>query len=87
MHVTIDNDVDIGVVVSNDVDIDLDVDDNTIDLAEERPPYTGSYVVTPSFLVQELETASKRMTDDVTVLDIPFSCVSNVYGGETVTIG
>lgn len=69
------------------VDIDLDVNEREIDLAQERDPYTGQYIVTPSFLVQELDTARKRMTDDVTVLEIPVSTVTNEYGGETVTFG
>ena len=87
MQVRINNDVDIGVNVNNDVDISLDVNDGSIDLAKQLDPYTGSYVVTPSSVEQVLATKQKRMTNDVTVLEIPFSSVSNIYGGNTVTIG
>lgn len=49
--------------------------------------YTGSYTVKPSVSEQALTTKDKVMTDDVTVLEIPYSEVSNNEGGCTVTIG
>lgn len=49
--------------------------------------YTGSYTVKPSVSEQTLATKDKVMTDDVTVLEIPYSEVSNNDGGCTVTIG
>ena len=39
----------------------------------------------PKTVDQILETAMKTMTDDVTVKEIPYAEVSNVYG-TTVTI-
>lgn len=49
--------------------------------------YTGSYTVKPLVSEQTLATKDKLMTDDVTVLEIPYSEVSNNKGGCTVTIG
>lgn len=49
--------------------------------------YTGSYTVKPLVSEQTLATKNKVMTDDVTVLEIPYSEVSNNEGGCTVTIG
>lgn len=42
--------------------------------------YTGEYIVTPKVNAQYLDTDNKLMTDDVTVLEIPYSEVSNQYG-------
>lgn len=49
--------------------------------------YTGSYTVKPLVSEQTLATKDKVMTDNVTVLEIPYSEVSNNEGGCTVTIG
>ena len=49
--------------------------------------YTGSYTVKPLVSEQTLATKDKVMTDDITVLKIPYSEVSNNEGGCTVTIG
>lgn len=87
MQVTITNNTDIDISVSNDVDIDLSVDDNSFDIGKLPDTYTGEHVVTPAFIEQVLETAHKQLKRDVHVLEIPVSTVSNIYGGETVTIG
>lgn len=50
-------------------------------------PYEGPYTVTPQVTEQTLRTRAKTMTDDVTVLEIPYVSVSNLSGGNTVTIG
>lgn len=50
-------------------------------------PYTGSYEVTPSDASTILPTARKQMAKDVTVHAIPYFCVSNPAGGNTVYIG
>ena len=47
--------------------------------------YEGPYEVIPKTVDQILATNKKRMTDDVTVTEIPYAEVSNVYG-TTVTI-
>ena len=49
--------------------------------------YDGEYIVTPKpFTEQTLETKEKLMTDDVTVLAIPYYETSNV-SGITIYIG
>lgn len=50
--------------------------------------FTGQYEVVPKpDEATILETANKKMTDNVTVTPIPYSEVSNEYGGNTITIG
>lgn len=50
--------------------------------------YDGEYEVAPRPFEQViLETEGKRMTDNVKVLEIPYSEVDNESGGHTVTIG
>lgn len=44
------------------------------------PYYEGEYVVTPKVYEQYLDTDYKVMTDDVTVLEIPYVETSNIYG-------
>ena len=52
------------------------------------PAYEGPYTVTPVLYdEQELETRNLRMTDNVTVKEIPITQTSNLYGGYTVVIG
>ena len=55
------------------------------DIAHEMP-YTGDYVVTPLAHEQTvLRTKGKAMTDDVTVLEVPYYEISNPTG-DTVYI-
>ena len=55
------------------------------DVAHEMP-YTGDYVVTPLAHEQTvLKTKGKAMTDDVTVLEVPYYEISNPTG-DTVYI-
>lgn len=50
--------------------------------------YDGEYEITPRpFEQTELETAGKKLTENVKVLKIPYSEVDNNAGGHTVTIG
>lgn len=49
--------------------------------------YTGTHEVTPQTTAQVLQTADKRLTDDITVLAIPFYEVSNEAGGSTFCVG
>lgn len=49
--------------------------------------YAGSYEVTPSDSGTTLPTAHKQLSKDVTVHAIPYFCVSNPAGGDTVYIG
>ena len=60
----------------------------TVPQAVGVPLYDGTYEVTPmAHMEQVLETSGKRLIDDVTVLEIPYTAVANLYGGKTVTIG
>lgn len=51
------------------------------------PYYTGEYEVTPQTYEQKLETAGLRMSDDVTVFEVPYYETTNPSGGYTVIIG
>ncbi len=54
----------------------------------EGPIYHGSYDVTPLAGTEViLETQGRRMTDDVTVREIPYFETTNEAGGYTVIIG
>lgn len=48
--------------------------------------YAGEYEVTPTVNGKKLETRQRYMTDDVTILAIPFFEVGNTSGGNTVYI-
>ena len=48
--------------------------------------YTGEYLVIPTTEDQILATNRKRMTDNVTVKQVPYAQVTNPYGGDTITI-
>ena len=50
-------------------------------------PYYGEYTVTPKVQMQTMETADKYMTDNVTILAIPYYSVDNQKNGQTVIIG
>lgn len=58
-----------------------------IEGGEAGETYDGDYTVTPRVFEQNLATKAKVMADNVTVLAIPYSEVSNSEGGKTVTIG
>ena len=49
--------------------------------------YQGNYEVTPSVESQTLATKERVLTDDITILEIPFFSVGNTSGGNTVYIG
>lgn len=50
-------------------------------------PYEGEYEITPKVNKQTIATRGKVMSDDVTILAIPYAEVANATGGQTVTIG
>ena len=50
-------------------------------------PYMGDYKIRPLVEAQKLQTKHKVMTDDLTVLEIPYAEVTNTSGGMTATIG
>ena len=49
--------------------------------------FEGEYIITPEKEEQTLPTARKALTQDVRVLAVPFSTVSNNSGGLTANIG
>ena len=51
------------------------------------PKYTGTYVVEPRFVSQELLTANKMMEQNVLIEAIEVARTSNPAGGKTVYIG
>lgn len=59
---------------------------DVIEVTHEYDPYEGPYIVIPkAWQDQILATKDKDMTDDVTVTEVPYTEVSNLYG-TTVSI-
>ena len=62
-----------------------------VTVCDEQPPfptYGGPYLVVPmAFNDQTLYTENKITTQNITVTEIPYTEVSNVFGGTTVSIG
>lgn len=67
--------------------VTVHVDAVTRTSANDVPVYDGPYGAIPKVEAQTLPTAKKLMTDDVIVHPIPYFCVSNPSGGDTVYIG
>lgn len=68
--------------LESDNEITLSLDEGSL-----PDPYHGEYIVYPKVDVkQKLETKNKSMSDDVTVMEIPNSEVSN-ESGTTFIIG
>ena len=61
--------------------------ENIVIGADTHAHYDGEYVITPRVHQQQFATDNKVMDDDITVLSIPISKVSNPQGGKTATIG
>lgn len=76
---------DLEVQETESLDVELETAINVIHLQGDE--YEGPYIVTPKVEEQQLATRAKTMTDNVTVLEIPYAEVSNLSGGYTVTIG
>ena len=73
------------VIAQNDMEIEIGLDEGS---GGKLPTYDGEYIVTPKpFEEQVLATKNKSLVDDVTVLEIPYSEVTNPEGGKTVNIG
>ena len=75
------------VTAKQDEDVEFYLDTPIIVQHTGADPYTGSYVVVPSFEQQSLETRNKFMKKDIEVEAIAVSRVSNLSGGTTVYIG
>lgn len=73
-----------------DVTLQLDNVDLDIELSQNKggllPPYEGEYTITPKIAEQVLATKNKTTTDNITVLAVPYSEVTNPQGGSTVNI-
>lgn len=66
----------------------IDKVNNLISAEDGRlPDYEGEYTIIPSVEEQTMQTKNKTMTNDVTIMAIPYAEVSNSTGGKTVTIG
>lgn len=48
--------------------------------------YTGEYEIVPSRKEQTLDTQNKLLKENITVVEIPYSEVSNLGGGKTFYI-
>ena len=57
-----------------------------VNITEDIDIYDGPYEVIPKFAPQELDTDFKLMKDDLTVLEIQVTEVSNPQGGYTLSI-
>ena len=69
-------------------EVDILFRDRVIRDGSSLEPYTGEYTVTPMVKVEQtLETNGLRMTDDITVLKIPYYETTNLSGGYTAIIG
>lgn len=78
--------IDICLCDHNEIDIDFEI--GTILSGDARPVYDGPHTIVPKKDIQQkLETKDKRMNDNVLVLEIPYSEVSNESGGTTAIIG
>ena len=81
--------------IETNISLGVTTDEETASLAvgevlevhDQLPDYTGSYVITPlAYQAQTLATKNKSMTEDLTVLEIPLYEVTNEYG-TTINIG
>lgn len=75
------------------IDISIETNEMQLEFGIEEgsggklPTYDGEYTITPKpFEEQVLETKNKSLVEDVTVLEIPYSEVTNPEGGKTVNI-
>lgn len=73
--------------MSENIKLKLKIAENIREVSDIKA-FTGQYEVVPKpDEATVLETANKKMTDNVTVTPIPYSEVSNEFGGNTITIG
>lgn len=66
--------------------ITMNVQQAAIVSLENLPIYAGPYDVTPTRSAQTLQTAEKRMTDNVEIKSIPYYETANTTGGTTFYI-
>ena len=58
----------------------------TINIGGSYDGYKGEYEVVPARREQVLETQNKLLKQNITVIEIPYSSVSNLGGGKTFYI-
>lgn len=63
------------------------IDLGPITIGRKCEEYTGTYTITPRVYEQIMATEDKHMAEDVHILEIPLTYVSNIQNGKTVTIG
>ena len=68
---------------TQEIETNLEIGHSTI---IPQPEYAGPYEVTPTVDGFVLGTKDKSMSEDLSVLAIPYQEVSNPQGGETVII-
>lgn len=84
VDVSIDSEVFVDTSLDEDIEMGLGVD---ISVGGGGVPYKGDYIVAPKpFSSTTLETRGRTLSDDVTVLEIPYFETSNV-SGLTIYIG
>lgn len=74
-------------VTKEDVGKYLTVDENGVWIAARLPVYDGEYIITPGTSGTTLLTAQKLIDADIKIEKVPYSEVSNISNGTTVTIG
>lgn len=74
-------------LINNEEDLEVNFMALQILDGDTTPYYDGTYIVIPKFSTQNLNTATKRMRNNVMVRPIPILSISNPQGGMTVTIG
>lgn len=78
---TLDGELSLSLVLQGELGIVTKVAESSY------PVFPGPYEVTPNLSDQVLETAQKRMTDDLTVKAVPIYRTANPSGGNTIIIG
>jgi hypothetical protein len=66
---------------------DLEIDEIVEVINLEGDIFDGSYIYTPKFIQQIIETRNKTLKDNITLEAIEVARVSNTSGGKTVYIG
>lgn len=79
----------IEILVKNDITQKVGIKQDVIlvPIYKDVPLYEGDYEVTPKVSKQNLPTAKKFLSEDLTIKEIPYFEVSNTSGGNTVYIG
>ena len=73
------------VVIGSAINLSGEVICNIVTKSTEYPHYTGTYNVIPKTSEQQLNTKDFIMDNNVSIEEIPYSEVSNLYG-TTITI-